>query len=209
MNKATTLAFFTIFLLVLIVSSAGGISNESMGRGNKYTVASDLLGARVINSTNVYVNQPINLTTIIDNPTTWVLKNVSFEIKLGKDIKFIDALNTSNVETHVDESEEETTVRVNITIIPQNTKEVYWVVIKFTKEGDYTISESSVSFIKQKGELTEKGSITIPSITIKVSKKERQYPPEGSKDATIQILLVTILIPLIIIGIANKIAWKE
>ena len=208
MNRILSITIFTIFLFIITPINFHQVETKLLNTNNEY-VTSDVLGARVINSTKVYVNQPVNLTTIINNPTTWTLKNISFEINLNKEVEVIEALNTSDVITHIEELEEEILVRVNITLIPMNSKGIQWIVIKFTKDGDYDIGESTVSFIKQKGELTEKESITIPTITINVLKPENPYPEEGSRDITIPILLITIIIPLAIIGISQKIAWKE
>lgn len=208
MNKSVLIIIFTIFLLTTIPISASQAENTVFETKNNHTL-DNILGARIINSTHVYVNQPVNLTTIINNPTTWTLKNASFVISLSKDINIIGALNTTNVITHIKELEEEVSVQVNITLIPMNSRVMHWIVIKFKKEGKYNIRESTVSFIKQKGELIEKGSIVIPTITITVLKPEKPYPEEGSKDITILTLIITVIVPLIIISISHRVAWKE
>ena len=35
---------------------------------------------RVVNSSSIHVLDPVNITTIIENPTTWTLKNISFSV---------------------------------------------------------------------------------------------------------------------------------
>lgn len=203
-------SFFLLFLLVILTSSNGhSISFSTVMTISKIHQVSDILGSRVINSSEVYVGNPINLTTIIDNPTTWVLKNISFEIKINEKIVIIEAKNVSNVMSWIKETEEGYLVKVNITKIESSSKGVHWLIIKFREKGNYLIDESIVTFVKQKGELVMRDSITVPAITINVMEPRNPYPKEGTEDVTLPILLFTIILPIIIILGAHKIAWKE
>ncbi len=208
--KRRLIITFLIFLIFLGIAVSGyKMQAKTFNSPHEVYLDANIIGARVINSRSVYVNQPINLTTIIDNPTTWTLKNISFEIKLDTEINIISIENNSNVKTYVEEGEEEILVKVNISLIQMKSRGSQWMIIAFKEKGSYSIGESVITFVKQKGELIESGRITIPTITINVLEQEKPYPEEGSRDATIAILLFTVIIPVIVISTAHKIAWKE
>jgi len=209
MRKHTPMVLSFVLLLFLAVLGYNIISLQANMNFRVNENEDEILAARVLNCTKIYVNKPVNLTTIINNPTTWVLKNITFSISLPLKTRIIMILNNSLVNTSIEETDEEIIVSVNITQINSQSIFVHWLIIQFEEKGDYEIGGSDIEIIKQKGELTEKETIKCPAIKIHVYEQEREIPPEGERDATLEIILVMVALPLFSLVIADKIALRR
>lgn len=162
---------------------------------------------RVVNSSSIHVLDPVNITTIIENPTTWTLKNISFSVTIPKDVKIISALNDSNTNTTIIAEEDSYIIKVNISTIKMSTSYIHWIIIKFTKEGEKEIGESTIKMAKQKGELIEEDTIICPAISLTVLKSQK-VPQEGTRDMSMFLIVVLIILPLGLMAISHKIAAR-
>lgn len=162
---------------------------------------------RVVNSSSIHVLDPVNITTIIENPTTWTLKNISFSVTIPKDVKIISTLNDSNTNTTIIAEEDSYIIKVNISAIKMSTSYIHWIIIKFTKEGEKEIGESTIKMTKQKGELIEEDTIICPAISLTVLKSQK-VPQEGTRDITMFLIVVLIILPLGLMAVSHKIAAR-
>jgi len=207
-SKLIIFLFLVLLPMTALALMINGIGSQMHVGALKYD--SDIIAMRVVNSTKIHIRDPVNISTIINNPTTWVLKNISFSYVIPLDTEIILVLNNSPlVLTKIEENEEGYKIQVNISRIDQNSIFVHWIIVKFKKEGNYNIGSSDIYFVKQKGELIERGTITCPSISFYVYKYERPVPKEGEVDFSALIMLVTVIIPISILASAHKIAAKR
>lgn len=173
-------------------------------------VQEEIIAIRIINTTTIHVGDVVNLSTVISNPTTWTLINISFFLILPSDIIIISSFNESPiVETKLHETEEGYNISAKISTIERHQVFAHWLIIKFKKDGIYEIPDSTITFRMKKGELIEEGTINCPAIMLKVQREIKRAPPEGKTDALFLIILTTILAPLGILAVADKIAAKE
>ena len=137
MRKHTPIVLSFVLLLFLAVLGYNIISLQANMNFRVNENEDEILAARVLNCTKIYVNKPVNLTTIINNPTTWMLKNITFSISLPLKTRIITILNSSLVNTSIEETDEEIIVSVNITQINSQSIFVHWLIIQFEEKGDY------------------------------------------------------------------------
>ena len=203
---------FIISLLLISISMFSATNSLATADTESKTGADEISAIRIVNTTRVYIKQRINITTLISNPTTWILKNLSFSFTLPLETKIIAVLNGTDdvkISSKIIEEEEYFTVKVNISMIPIHSVFAYWVIVSFNKTGEYKIGSSEITFVKQKGELEEEDTISCPEITIRVYEKQKPIPPEGEMDFSYGIIFFTIILPLIIMSIAHKIARTD
>ncbi len=177
-----------------------------------------MYAVRVLNATEITVGQAVKIYTIINNIETWVLYNIScwFLVKPYTGIDIVDMLNTSQVTTkYVSEGEDFVNISVFIKKVDMKTRFIHWVVLRFKKNGTYDIisyNTSKVAMIhgtRVKGELIEEFNMTVNNASITVKNRPKPYPPEGTKNAYTAIIFVTLILPILIISLSNKIARRR
>ncbi|GEM_PF-5340090 len=198
--RLTLIIILTTFLMVAFKCQPTHIQSVS--------AQGVLHAARVLNATEIHAGQSIQIYTIINNPETWTLYNISghFLIRPATKLTIVDALNITNVSVtrYVFEREEYVNVTFEIKYVAPQTTFIHWVVIRFGEEGTYSIVSSKISGVRVKGELKEEFELGINDASIEVKKYVPGYPPEGTKDGTLLAVFITILLPLIFMGGINK-----
>lgn len=202
---------YIVFLAVLFLSMIPTPFNHSVGL--EVHAQDQLYAVRVLNTTTAYINQPVAIYNIIVNPETWVLHNITFAFSIAptekatvSDIAIVDMINASGVTTEIAYGTESILVRVFIENISMNTTFIHWIVVKFKVADNYSIiTEEPISLVRTKGELKEEiTDLGINDASIEVKEKPKPYPKEGTKDSTILVAIITIIAPLAIIVLSNK-----
>ena len=177
-----------------------------------------MYAVRVLNATEIYVGQSVKIYTIINNPETWALYNIScwFLVKPYTSIDIVDMLNTSQVVTRYEaEGEDYVNISIFVKKIDIEIRFIHWIVLRFNKNGTYdiiTYNTTKVAMIhgtRVKGELMEEFNMTINNASITVKNRPKPYPPEGTKNADVVVIFVTLILPILVISISNKIVRRR
>ena len=153
-----------------------------------------------------------NLTMLLNNPTSYRLENVTFWLEIPIELEIIS--NVSSRPTQFDISFIELENSYNITCLVESVEKnsIYTlnIELKGSKIGKYSIKLSNIKAVKVKGEYTKE--ITIASsqeLQLQIVKKTiPRYPPEGETDPSLYILIFTIILPVIIMILSRRIAWR-
>ena len=173
----------------------------------------ELHAARVLNATVVSRNEAVQIYTVINNPETWTLHNMTgyFIIRPAVKLIIVDVLNITNISTTRYEFvlEEYVNITFEIVSVKPQEKFIHWVIVRFGAEGIYNIISGEISGVRTKGELKEEFTLSVNNASIKVTGRTERYPPEGTKDATLLVILSTIYLPLVLIGSIGKISKRH
>jgi len=197
-------------LLILILGLAA--IHLKMSNVHSSEIVNQMHAVRVLNVTEIYEGGAVKIYTVINNPETWTLYNLScyFLVKPATEISVVSIVNESDVNTTYDfEGEEYLNVSMFVERVGMESNFIHWIVLEFGKNGTYTVYSSKLRGIRAKGELKEEFEIQINNASIEVKKGVRGYPAEGTKDGSLFVIFATILLPFCIIGISNKITRKK
>ena len=214
MHERLTSGTMKISMIILILATMMCVNWLEMSYGDNSDVGckEQMRVVRVLNATEIYKGSAVKIYTVINNPETWTLHNLScyFLLKPYKEIDIVDFLNDSGVITkYKGKGEDYVNISISIERINMNSKLVHWVVVKFNKEGEYKIESSKLKGTRTKGELVEEFEIEINNASIKVNKKPKPTPPEGTKNGYLPVVLVTIFLPFASIAFSEKIFRKK
>jgi len=196
-------------LLLLVIAIGNNTSFKRVyGELNVAQFEQEPSGYVLVKDGNITKQDVAQLYIVVKNPTTFNLINLSFYILLPLEAEIVSNITTIETYLTVTPIEEGKNLSISVPIIPKNTTYILTLYLKFSKTGVYYIDASDISCIKKKGELQENISIKMNNVIISVQEKSKNYyPQEGTTDITFGILIMTIL-PIIILAISNKIAWK-
>ena len=212
MNKALMGAILLVLTLSMLPMSSPARATVDEDREKQ------LYAVRVLNATRIEEGEAVKIYTIINNPETWILHNITcwFIVKPFADVEIVGMLKGSGVTTSYEaEGEEYVNITIEIEKVDMKTRFVHWVVMRFKKNGTYEVISyaskkvASLTGTRTKGEFIQKFNLTINNASITVEKAPRPYPPEGTKYAYNYIVFITIVAPLLIISAANKIVWRR
>lgn len=198
-----------IVLIILIIGALLVHLNTNAARSSE--IVNQIHAVRVLNATEIHEGEAVRVYTIMNNPETWTLYNLScyFLIKPAVEIEVVSMFNISGINTtHDFKGREYLNVSIFVKRVKMKSKIIHWVDLKFGKNGTYMIYSSKLHGIRVKGELKEEFELQINNASIEVKKGIRGYPPEGTKDGTLIVLFATLL-PFCIIGISNKITRRK
>lgn len=197
-GKHVIVAVLLLATSLLIHPVAGSLTSSSV------YPQMELHAARVLNATTVHRNEAVTIYTVINNPETWTLYNITgyFLIRPAVKLSIVDFLNITNISTTRYEFELEEYVNITFEIASVRPQGVFihWVIVLFRVEGTYNIISSKIIGTRTKGELKEKFELSVNNASIKVKGQVERYPSEGTRDATLLVLLVTICLPVVLIG---------
>ena len=199
-------------LMLIIMVFLAVIPSLKGGAIRPIHTQSTLHAARVLNATEIYAGQSVKIYTIINNPETWTLHNITcyFLIKPATRVSIVDALNITNISTtkYVFEGEEYVNITIEIKHVGPKTIFVHWVTVKFERKGSYDIVSGRIFGVRTKGELKEEFELGINDASIEVKEVLPEYPAEGTKEGSLLAFFVMVLLPLLIMGVINKIIKK-
>ena len=163
--KKDTKMFKIVFLMItlLLISSFHSFEAKNIS-ANEFK---DVTIYAVVNTSNVEVKEPFELLTIIVNPTSFTIKNISFYVLAPPYIGVINATNTSLARTLVKRTVERVNITFEIKTVQRNSTFVHKLVLVSNSTGDIRFDYSDAHFIKVKGEYKLDATITIPDKTIR------------------------------------------
>ena len=210
-----SLTILVLFLIASTCASSRGIQTYNYNRGVRHIIAEtteNVTVIRVLNTTEIYEGEAVKIYTIIDNPGTWVLYNISCFLVLrpfvGVDV--VDYLNESGVTTEYEtRGEEYCNFSISIKRINMSSKFIHWITLRFNKNGTYKIESSIITFTQVKGEIIAETKIEVNGARIEVRKKPRPYPPEGAICGYPIAIGITILLPLVCIFLLGRFIRKS
>jgi len=200
---------FSIVLMVFSTASTVAIDSNSALESQAYTTPYAVM---FTGNGTVQVDEALNVTIMIYNPTIYNFVNTTFYLEFPVKANFLGNYTNYSTEFSYDYTAEDTVnVTVKIPLIPLNSTYVLNIMVRFREPGTYSIKASDIETVKKKGEYESKIRILLNHeiVVSVVEAKESPYPPEGTKDATWIILLLTVVAPLVLITFAHKIAWKS
>ncbi len=196
------LLFIAVAVSPIYLTDVNGVTYTKAGNDAPYAIF-------LVKNGSVYTDENVNLSLVIRNPTNYILANTSLYIIFPLDTIFVKNISSHDTNISQELIEEGYNVSLFIPIIGKNSSYSMVFEIKYQKVGTYNILTSDVSSVKVKGEYREEINLNLNDLTLTVTKKEKvNYPPEGTEDWTLIILLITLITPLTILFISHKIAWK-
>ncbi len=201
-------AFKIIFLMVTLLFISGFYSFEAENVLTNQEFK-DVTIYAVVNTSKVEVKDPFELLTIIVNPTSFTIKNLSFYILAPPYIEIINATNTSLARAFVKKTVERVNITIKIETIERNSTFIHKLVLISNSSGDVRFDYSEAHFTKVKGEYKLDALVTIPDKTIKVYSKIKAPPEEGHISEPEIIILGLIVLPLVAYILAPRIVSKK
>lgn len=164
----------------------------------------------LVENGTVYENHVVRLTLVIRNPSSFYLENASLYILFPLETSLLSNSTSTNTNITTDIVEAGKNVSIFIPLIEKNSTYTFIFQVKFTKTGTFKIVTSTIKAVKTKGEYRENIELDVNNLVITVVKPPPiRYPPEGTRDFTYVILLFLVLIPLFVLSLGHRIAWKE
>ncbi|MGQ4891082.1 MAG: hypothetical protein ACP6IP_01200 [Candidatus Njordarchaeia archaeon] len=203
-----TILMLTLIVLALSSPLANAVNSMTIPKAAQNSESPFALF--LIQNGTIYVDQSAELNLVIRNPSSYYLKNVSLYILFPLEASLL--ANASSAETNIttDIVEEGKNVSIMIPVIEKNSTYTLNFELKFSKTGTFEIVTSAIKAVKTKGEYREEITLELNNLVVTVAKKTSvPYPPEGTKDLTLIIILFLVIIPILVLKMGNKIAWKE
>lgn len=191
-------------VLVLVVSSLflGAFTGYSSSSIEAESGAESITTTMTVNKTNIEVDESFRLVVSIANGWYWKLRDISFSINfpqlLPRYFTLIAGKNTDNV------SYNSTGTNVSVTMeeIGWNKTEIFYLIGKFHRTGDFRVNPSDVKLKKVRGERIEvQDSIPMTGLTLNVEEKEeRVLPPGGKWDIELYLYFVLLVLPILLLS---------
>ena len=125
-------------LVLLLILVAMPYRSSDAGRMGHLLEYKRLHAVRVLNATTICRGKSVKIFTIIDNPETWTLHNIScfFIIRPAKGVEIVRWINVSGAYTDYRlEGEEFANITMRIDLVGMKSKFIHWVVVRFRSNG--------------------------------------------------------------------------
>jgi len=166
----------------------------------------------LVDNGTIEVGNRFNLTMILNNPTNYRLENITFWLDIPIELEIISNVSSASTQFNISFIELENAYNISCFVrsIEKNSIYTLSIMLKGSKIGKYSIKLSNVKATKVKGEYSKEITITSSQeLQLQIVKKTvPKYPPEGEVDSSLYILIFTIILPIAIMIVSRKIAWR-